>query len=195
MTKEELLGLRNRERISYTGTDAAIITQLNKVKSYAKKGTVVSWCYDTISYYNCYDTSNYYNSTDIRMYTSAGRFEHVVPEDWKIIDGRRVDLAIVRERRKVKYADRDVRRRLDQFTKTLKELKSIQTNIDYLLVDIPLNDKLKILTTLSEEQKAWYTLSQMEPDIVVSEIKKLVNKLEEEEEGPIEESCSDGSHI
>jgi hypothetical protein len=172
VTKDELQKLKAHSRIKYIGSDQAVIQKLNQVGTYSKKGTIKYYSYDNSS---SYSTAQ---SEGIVMGTTAGNFKNVNPEDWIVLDDRRTDLAI-------KYAERDVRERLDRFTRMIGDLKNTQRYIDRDLTDIPLSDKLKILTTLSEEQRAWWELMSHPTDVVIAAIKKVAVELDEAE-APVE---------
>lgn len=162
-----MLALGRHSRIKYIGSDPSILSTLQTSKSYAQKGVVFTYAYES-----------QWNPTDgIRLSTWKHRFNKVKPEEWEVVDAKRIDLVRQREKRKVKYADREVRERLDQFTKVFEKMKETKRQIDYLLEDIPLVGKLKILTTLTEEQQAWFDLLVVDKGVVIDAVKKMVKEL------------------
>lgn len=179
MIKKELLELKQHTRIKYIGANPEVIKQIKErgPKSYEEKGLVFLYASD-------YTTHSYsdYQKRGIVIRTWSTQFEQVDPADWAVLDARRTDLTRQRERRKVKYADRDVRRTLDSFTEVFQSMKDSKKRIDMYLQDIPLADKLKILTTLTPEQKAWFDLMALDSAVVIEEVKKLVDRLNEGEE-------------
>lgn len=171
MTKEELLQIKRHGRIKYIGTDPAILADIAKGPAAAKtKGMVVYRVTD-------YSTSGWNKEKEIVINTWSGiYFEKCKPEDWILVDNRRLDLTRTREKRAVQRTDRWVRSELSKFSEQFRSMKSTKTRIDSWLNEIPLAERLRILTTLSEEQQAWLQLVSMDPEEVISALKKIATE-------------------
>jgi hypothetical protein len=123
-------------------------------------------------------TSYYWNKADksaglTAVIWTGGRYENIVPADWIVVDAKRTDLTRNREKQAVKATDARVRRELGQFSDYFRKMKSVKSQIDIWLNDIPLASRFKILTSLTEEQKAWLELLDMDPEVVINQIKKI----------------------
>lgn len=174
MTREEFIALKSHTRIKYTGADATILASLAKEsKTSMSKGLVVGYASDYGST-SGWGGSKAKNLT-LRVWT-GGYFENCVPEDWIVVDAKRTDLARSREKRLVKVTDARVRRELGQFSDSFRQMKAVKARIDEWLNDIPLSERFKILTTLTEEQKAWLELLHMNPEDVINAIKKIADE-------------------
>jgi hypothetical protein len=172
VTKEELIALKAHTRIKYIGIDPALVARFNTQgpKTALTKGVVLGY----VSDYSSYTSYGSAKSRGIVMRTwAAGTFENVVPEDWIIVDDKRKDLVHARERRNVKNTDAFVRRELSKFTDEFRRMKDTKARIDTWLEGVPLADRFKILTTLTEEQKAWLQLVSMDSEEVITAIKKI----------------------
>lgn len=187
MTKEELLALKPHTRIRYIGTDVTILKLVNQSKTAAKKGMVITSVEDhTASSWASYKERGISLST-----WSSGSFDKAKPEDWEVVDARRVDLERGREKRLVNLTDRDVRRELDAFSDMFSKLQDAKMSIDIRLNQLSLAAKLNILTTFTEEQKMWFSLLDRDPLQVKSVLLKAFKDLEEQEES----SESNGSEF
>lgn len=176
MTKEELLAVKPHTRLKYIGTDVDILKRYNQSKTAAKKGIVVT-------YINDYSTNSWGKEKGLQISTwSNGGFEKVKPEDWVVVDARRVDLERGREKRLVNITDRDVRKELDAFSSMFTKLQEAKKIIDVRLDRLPLAAKLTILTTFTEEQKMWFNLLDKDPVEVKNVLMKAFKDLEEAEE-------------
>jgi len=174
MTRDEFKALKSHTRVKYIGTDAAILASLAKEsKTSMTKGIVVGYASD-------YGTTSGWGGSKAKNLTlrvwTGGYFENVVPEDWIVMDDKRKDLARSRETRKVKATDARVRRELGQFSDSFRQMKIVKGRIDEWLNDIPLAERFRILTTLTEEQKAWLELLHMNPEDVINAIKKIADE-------------------
>lgn len=178
MTKEEFLAVPSHSRVKYIGSDPDILAAMAKVSQTSMtKGVVVSYIHD-------YGNAPRYNGwgatktqilaaeLTLRLYMGE-RFERIKPEDWVVVDAKRTDLARSREKRAVKATDGRVRKELEAFSDSFRKMKDVKIRIDEWLNDIPLADRFKILTTLTEEQKAWLELLSMDPEEVITAIKKI----------------------
>jgi len=189
MTKEELLKIPQHTRIYYKGTDAKVLEEIKKrgPASYDKKGLVVLYVSD-------HSKGGWNPEAGIVIRTWTTSHEQAVPEDWEVLDAKRLDLTRQREKRKVRYADRDVKKELDSFTETFQNMQYSKQRIDIFLKDIPLADKLRILTSLNDEQKAWFDLLALDPAVVIKSVRKLVDDLNENNGEPlitkVEEACT-----
>lgn len=179
MTKEELLAVPRHSRVRYIGKDQTIITELQSRKKNKPLEQILTYVYD-------YEKNSWAKERGLSLSTySGGSFENTVPEDWEVIDAKRMDLTRTREKRKVKYADRNVKSELDSFTSTLDRLQSIKSNIDYHLADLSVADKLKILTSLSDEQKLWFEALELPAAQLKEAVKKAVKDIVDADE-PVE---------
>ncbi len=184
MTKEELLAVKRHCRIKYVGSDSDILEEIKAraSKAASTKGLVVDYIRD-------HSNSSWGNEREqgltIRTWDGIW-FEQVKPEDWVVVDSRRVDLLRSREKRQVKNTDHWVRRELARFSEHFKNLKSSKERIDGWLDDIPLASRLKILTSLSDEEKAWLQLIAMNPEEILSSLKKIVTEDSVEVSAPAE---------
>lgn len=181
MTKEELLAVKRHSRIKYIGMDPAVLEQIKQrgPATASTKGMIADYISD-------YSTSRWGDDQKqgicIRTWNS-GRFTNIKPEDWIIVDDRRVDLERSREKRQIKGVDKSVRSELSNFTKQFMDMKHTKQRIDKWLDGIPLTARLTILTTLTDEQKAWLQLISMDPEEVISMLKKIVDADPEEVNG------------
>ncbi len=191
MTRQEVVALKKHNRVKYIGSDPKVLEQLKKraPKAALTKGLVIDYVSD-------YSKSSYVDDQrrDLIIRTwNAGFYEKVVPADWVVLDARRTDLVRSREKRKVKYTDKYVRDQLDRFTKQFEDMQGTKDSIDNMLNDIPLSDRLRILTTLSEDQKAWLQLVSMDPKEVLGFLKEFA--LREPDDVPEVTDGSNGSDV
>lgn len=188
MTKEEFMSLKAHTRIKYIGTDATVLAFIEKQgpKTAKTKGIVFGHVYD-------YSTSAWGGDKTrgiVMTNWSMASFSGVKPEDWVVVDANRKDLVHNRERRNVRQTDAYVRRELQKFSDEFRQMKSTKDRIDTWLEGVPLADRFNILTTLSEEQKAWLQLVSMDPEEVIATIKRIAN--EDPVDAPAE--VTDGSN-
>ena len=184
MTKEEFIAIKEHTRIKYTGSDIAVLTKLaSENKSAQAKGLVVSCVRD----YG--DTlGNYYWVKEDKaaglaaILWNGSKYKNIVPADWIVADAKRTDLTRNREKQAVKSTNARVREELGQFSNYFRKMKDVKYQIDSWLDDLPLASRFKILTSLSDEQKAWLELLDMDPEVVIQQIKKIA---EAEPEGTI----------
>jgi len=180
VTSIEMLALPQHSRIKYIGTDVAVLTQLKEQApaSYTTKGLVMVSVYDMTK-------SSWSKSEGIRISTwNSGYFNSVVPEDWIVLDAKRIDLTRKREDKAYTRADKNVKYELDSFTRKIGDLTYSKTRIDRELKNLPLANKFKILTSLSEDQKVWFDLLSLDAATVVACMKKVVKELTDAEETP-----------
>jgi hypothetical protein len=176
MTLEEFKAIKEHTRVKYIGKDPIVLKQVaNESKTAQAKGLVVGYIYD----YGAPSKSSWgYGASDktrglaINLW-SGGSYNNIVPEDWVVMDAKRTDLTRNREKQAVKSTDARVRRELGQFSDYFRKMKAVKGQIDTWLGDIPLASRFKILTSLTEEQKAWLELLDMDPEVVIQQIKKI----------------------
>lgn len=173
MTKEEFLKIKSHTRVKYAGTDPSILKRFSErgPKTALTKGVVFGWSSDY--------TGSAWGNPDrgiVMRIWSGGSFDNVNPADWVIVDSQRKDLEHNRERRHVRKTDVWVRRELSKFSSEFRAMKDTKERIDRWLNEVPLADRFKILTTLSEEQKVWLQLVSMDPEEVIETIKKIANE-------------------
>lgn len=177
MTKEEFKAIKEHTRIKYHGSDVAVLAQLSReTKTAQAKGLVVSYVRDYADVSSASAWSYYKSDTSAGLTAvlwTGGRYEKVNPEDWSVVDAKRLDLTRNREKQAVKATDVRVRRELGQFSDYFRKMKAVKGQIDSWLNNIPLADRFKILTSLTEEQKAWLELLDMDPETVINQIKKI----------------------
>lgn len=183
MTKEELLALPRHSRVKYIGSDSAVQAKLDKnSKSHKTKGVVVVNTYD-------YSKSSYRSEDGLILNTwSAGYYEKVKPEDWEVVDSKRTDLARSREKRLVNRTDRWVKQELLKFSEYFKNMKHSKRFIDSQLNNLPLPDRLAILTGLTEEEKCWLDILDRDPETVI----KMIHKVVKEDEVEVENQSVEG---
>jgi hypothetical protein len=189
MTKTEFLAVKEHSRIKYIGTDSGILNTLAQVsKTSMTKGVVVSYIHDygSKARYASWGASRAKDvpSHIVLQLYSGEDFECVKPEDWVVVDAKRTDLVRSREKRAVKATDGRVRKELEAFSESFRKMKDVKALIDEWLNDIPLTERFKILTALTDEQKAWLELLHMDPEEVITAIKKIAEA--EEVSTPVE---------
>lgn len=175
MTREEFIKIPRHARVRYIGKDQTIIAQLTNAKKHDPMVQVAYYIYD-------YSSQSWAKERQLTLRTHTASFEKVVPEDWELVDSKRIDLTRSREKRKVNYADKKIKHELNSFATTFTNLQSIKTNINYHLDDLPVASKLKILTSLSEEQKLWFEALDLKPEELSAALKDAVSRLVTPEE-------------
>lgn len=176
MTKEEFCNLSAHSRIKYIGSDEALKAVLVRHSSVAlTKGVVVSWTVDKAK-----SSWSSEKEQGLVLYLYSGPLvKNIIPEDWIVVDAKRVDLARAREKRAVKATDSRVRRELNQFSESFRNMKNVKARIDEWLENVPFASRFQILASLTEEQKAWLDLLDLPPEEVIALIKKASGALSE----------------
>lgn len=176
MTKEELLKIPRHSRIRYIGKNQTIIDTLTKEKKTRPMEQIVYY----VSDYSTVSWGNTARGIVLRLHFNT--FEKVDPAEWEVVDSKRMDLTRSREKRKVKYADKYIRKELNSFATAMIGMKNIKSTINYHLEGLPLADKLKVLTGLTDEQKLWFEALDLPEDALRAALREAVEKLVQPEE-------------
>ena len=180
MTKEEFLAVKKHVRIKYIGKDETVIGLLEAEhnRSAQLKGWVLSMAWDG------------YNREGITLWLFHGpRLDGIKPEDWEVVDDKRIDLQRKRESRQSEHAREVVNEQLGNYISGY-EFQRRKRRIDRVIGALPLSARFALLADLTPEQKAWYQFIQKDPEDITAMIRKVIDD-DDKEETTTDDSATD----